>query len=638
MVYEIFSFFGLLILSLVLLYATGIIISCFFREKTLIHEYLFLKLSSAILIWVFMISIVTTKLNTIFVFLIIPIAIIVYLNRSEISFKFKINTKTLIVELSVLLGFTILAFLTNLVFVFDNDLLFYVNQHPDYYWYAQYSAGLAAGNENYLGNSNLILLSEYKGLNPYHYFELWLNFIIAKFRSTSNLLTLLLVTYPLLQTVALMGIYNIAKKLINIKHPTIIVFCLSFLIIYAAPLYFSFYENTELLKYSSGICHTSPMNFGKKYSPIYIFSFVALFLLSTKNTKESLIVLAFIPLLSIGTLPAIAMGLFIYFFIQYILTKKKNNIIYSLLSVLPSVIILIFYKWNTIHLAENIVNAENLLSHINNYGGSIVLFKNVVFRTIFPIFRVLILFSPFSIICLIYFRKNKNRIDQQLLIFSGILILCGAITSTIAFNLPDSGQLLYNIIPIVNCIIIFIVIKSLNYTSKLAYLIIFLLCVYNFSIESKYLFQQQKQYEKGTIQFTDKFKRGILNELSSSKNPKIAYLYESDSLYLNYDFELSQSPLLFTSFIKSDPIYICINTPSNKLNYSMSLYNSFFYFRSKKLSYKEKEIKSQFLSKLSFTHLLLPKNKTADDFNVNLTLKFIDDSTGYKFYRIDMLN
>ena len=193
------------------------------------------------------------------------------------------------------------------------------------------------------------------GVSPYHYFELWLNGMISWMFNISNLKGIMLLTFPLLQTTAAIGIFELIKKhSVNQKNNFFLYLTFLIALIFIQPIYFWFYDHYELLKYHQGMVNSSIFSFGRKYGAIFIFSILALDFFIDGKQKLGVISITALSILSIGILPGITFGIPIACAVLFFWNKKNNDLLkWAFIPLILGITILLFYKIFTVEETKN---------------------------------------------------------------------------------------------------------------------------------------------------------------------------------------------------------------------------------------------------------------------------------------------
>jgi hypothetical protein len=527
--------------------------------------------------------------------------------------------------------------------IFQNDSFLFQDQHPDFLFYVDFADGiLKTGNENIFRESNVFFPELFSGCSPYHYFELWLNVIVNEVFGYSSLVSLCVVTYPILQVVCLIGVIELLGKQLKFRYLLVI----SFLFLFIEPIYFSFYETNELLKYYSGYVYTSVnLGAGRKLAPVLIFLILFLKLFLENYKKESFYVLAALPVVSVGTLPGIEMGLFCYILLLAIRERSLAKYIHLLMFIaIFSISYLLFYKINTIEILKSEIEGKNIISVVLREGLNWTIFKSFIFKFVFPFVRLLVYTLPYFLLLLLGTKKSdivshykSETFEFSLLTF--FILLSGAFSVSLAYELTDSGQLLCNLIPILTLWFIMIFSKWLSDKRKYVFLfILFLLNIYNAQFN---YFQGRVNTEFFTKKYrqnlSDSFKHACVEEVQKIKKPRVAYLYENSKMAIEPRFELYYSPALFLEFSNENPESVCINNPkyinkSDKPEYFSFLWPLYIYSLDKK-EMEYPELVEGFCKTYDFDFLLLEGNEVPPFLNGEIQLLEKDRATEYSFYK-----
>ena len=171
--------------------------------------------SPRLIIIIFLVATIKTKGKTIMIFLIIPVCVLLNdLKSNSIQ-----QNKDLIVKknifsqvLLILLGS---LFILSVFFYKYYNTPYYVLPHIDYIQYSKLSAFIW---NTTIENFNIDYINtKTAGVAPYHYFEIWLNAILAKIFNQAELTQLIFGTYPLGIVLVYMGILVIASRILNPK-------------------------------------------------------------------------------------------------------------------------------------------------------------------------------------------------------------------------------------------------------------------------------------------------------------------------------------------------------------------------------------------------------------------------------------
>jgi hypothetical protein len=245
-----------------------------------------------------------------------------------------------------------LFFLINLPEIYSNG--YYIALDGDLVYYSKISAFL-----KYVGiESHNPEVFHKVSLTPYHYFELWLNALLSEFSGITSLISLKLITIPLLQSIVFFGYIEFLKPY-NIGKLQYWLFAL------LATLFSGFqpwfYKFIPLLSESD----TFLIGFFTPKVLCIIIFIQAILILYTKNKKDhAVLVLSCLPMVSIATAPGILIGSCCFLVIGMLVNHKKVNKLWLVLFVGIAAFVVGFYVLGGIANDGLILNERSSLIEI----------------------------------------------------------------------------------------------------------------------------------------------------------------------------------------------------------------------------------------------------------------------------------
>jgi hypothetical protein len=335
--------------------------------------------------------------------------------------------------------------------------------HYDFLSYARISGFMNdLGAENPNLSLNKLYPDEINIKSPYHYPEIWLNGLMHSITGKSTIKTEMLAVFPYLKGLLISVLtVSIKNRFSNIKNVN--AYFLAFILSSISGVYFSFYQDSTWLKFHDGITQSGAlMSFGRKYLFIYVFIAYG-FHVFWKSGRPSLpffMIISFIPLFSIGTLPAIlfaSAGLLVLFFLSKKINSKTNLLGFLIIASVSAFVFLFYHFLGNKTSTENI--KESLLIFDVLRETSFNNLKQLFFAIYFPGIRSLVMYIPWLLIifCLI-----KKKCSKTSIVLAFLLLLGGSIASGAAKGALDTGQFLYNILPIFNVCLSVALIDSLS--------------------------------------------------------------------------------------------------------------------------------------------------------------------------------
>ena len=513
-------------------------------------------------------AIYNTCFNTIFILYPIIVGYLIYLRYFK--FNFRISFPSILNHLGLLFYF-IPIYLLQFLFHYDfsKGALYVISD--DIYDYAATSYQLVHyGIENRTSIYSQFYPDLFTGVQPYHYFELWLNGMITAFFGGSYVYNLLFVTYPLLLWLYVLVLLALIEQFKLLKYR----YLLLIVCIFVGPLYLGVYENlfndgnffdSAVFSIPGFVKQTFVYSyFGQKHLPVYIFS--GLFILGILKTDYRLLFFAFTTLLiaSVGVFPGVVSAVFIGF----LLLIKRNKKYFRLF--IPFIVFIVLYLAFFAFFGFGVSKEISSKTSYFNYFLERLNWKGEVLRAIqkliFPITWFLILYLPYVLIIKL-FRISLSKRVVSLVYIILLSYLGGALLTLILYGL-NSDQFITNLLPLYNVVIITLLLYGTRYLlstfpKKTFYLFISIL--FCFSVVNSYhvfSFHFQPGFKRITKEvYNDQTQKQLLSSLKKHPPTFIAYLF-SDSIVKNFHPVL-QYPYLPAKYCMDNNYfqYVDINYP-----------------------------------------------------------------------------
>lgn len=548
----------------------AVVRSCFRLNQNSRFTNVFFNLFTGLTTLVFLISVISTKGVTINLLIPIIAISIIRLTKIKISkpkFNF-ISLKKLFVELFYFSAILLPFFIQEFYYFIDYSDFHFVVPHLDFNFYANISGSLTEyGVENKDRALNYLFPTLYKGVTPYHYFELWLNGFFSRLFHLSPLKTFMLITYPILKTGVFFGVLTV----INLKYEiTFKYLVFAFLFLFISGVYFQFYNEFELTKYFIGYTQSGCLSWGRKYLPLYMVSLLFLFYFFKNEYSTAFTILLLIALFSIGSAPGIITISCLC--LAYLSFKNKNY--FSLLTLAVfSFFFFLFYKIFTIDVTTEYVNNLALYKKILLDPTNILLLKRFLFAFIFPFLRVLLIYAPYFLMILIltYLSNEINKVKILMMLFIGlVLCLFSSFYAAMLNGVLDSGQLLYNNLPLLNVIIIgtFIMLYQEMKFRKILFAFLMLTAICHLIHFNTYIKENTPIAYNG---YSDIFKSECVKELEKSDKKEIIGYSMNDKNYSGGGLKAYYNiPCFFLGLNSKGAHFIDIN-PFRIIQFSKSL-------------------------------------------------------------------
>ncbi|MDD3875732.1 MAG: hypothetical protein PHT69_03870 [Bacteroidales bacterium] len=436
-----------------------------------------------------------------------------------------------------ILIFSLPFFLFEAFYFFNNEDFHYIIPFVDYIDMHNISQVITqTGQENNKYLLTNFYYPQFHGIAPYHFFELWLNGFLSYFLPLPGTLTLMLFVYPFFYFTSFIGLIAIWEQYGKLN---LFKYILSLIILITGGMYFKFYNNFQILEFYGGNVGNLMHIWGKKSAVLYPFIIAAYLSMAMKEYILSLAFWLCLGVIAIGVLPGIAGGIFIFIITNFIhksFSKKEYKTAILLYLIFIPFFGSLYFLWGNKN-EESLGFSTIIYDVITALDYDFI--KVIFFRTIFPVLRMVIIFSPFLlfIIYVLWQVKKNDKSSYKLLIqFSLInffILTVGSITGGIAsINIFSGGQFFTYLFPIFIVLTIYSFIlffssfqlKPLNFTKVIAVLffIFFILsCSYNiynnFNLQNHYKNQSLKMYDSDYLkEITEYLNNNSINPLGVS--------------------------------------------------------------------------------------------------------------------------
>jgi len=501
--------------------------------------------------------------------------------------------------------------------------------------------------------------SQFHGIAPYHFFELWLNGFLTSILPFAGTLTLMLFVYPLFYFASYIGLLAVWEHYGNVNIYKMI---LSFLLLFVGGMYFEFYLKYELLKWCGGDVGNLTHIWGKKSAVLYPFIFVAYLKFVEKKYFIATGAVLCLGLLSIGVMPGIAGGI-ILFALSNIFHKTFSKIdlkwLFILLFVFVTSFVFIYFLWG--NKSEDSLGFINIISEFFK-AFNITFIKTLFFRTVFPFLRLAVIFSPFIIFVLyVLFKKNeavKDSINdlKKLFYIIVLILLTGSLVGALAsINLFSGGQFFSYLIPVLIIFIIFIFVLefssfSLKHNSLSTYLHVFILLFFigatSYNIYNNIKLQQHyKNISLGL--YGEKYLEDVTNYLNKNNLNPLGVCFMGKEDVSNYPLDAygitgltfsGMSVKLTKKFNAVSNLSIFDLKADTSDTFSKQLFKSFEFYNFVKAQKKKNEFLSiqqsqiDFINHFSIDYALIYKNGVLPEaLNKKIKLRIDDTVSGQSF-------
>lgn len=412
------------------------------------------------------------------IFLIFPLVIIYLYRINFFSVKIFFSSNNVFLNfrtLFYLLPIYLIQFYLN--YDFTKGKLYLISD--DIYDYASTSYQLVHyGIENRTSMFSIFYPELFKGVQPYHYFELWLNGLFSSIFGGSYAFNLLFFTYPILIWIYILVLLAIIEHFKLLKYR----FILLFVSLFVGPNFFGFYDqlfnggnffDSSVFTIPGFVKQTLVFSFyGQKHLPVYIFSGLLILGILKFNFRILLFSFCLLLLSSVGVFPGVVSGFFLVWVLLFHFQRKY--IIYALPFILVLFLYVLFYTFFGFGVSEEVSIKTNYFSYFLtnlNWKGE---FIRIIEKLTFPFIWFLILYFPYFLI-LYLFKIPINKKFKTLIFFIIISYFGGALFTLFLYGL-NSDQFVTNLLPIYNISCTCFLLYGLSYlieTSKQTKIFVF---------------------------------------------------------------------------------------------------------------------------------------------------------------------
>ena len=445
--------------------------------------------------------------------------------------------------------------------------------HNDILHYLSISDGLSKyGQENFFRFKN-DLFSEFNGLIPYHYFDLWLNALISSSLSVNNFFSWHLIMHPLLLTMcalAYMSLYEVQNKL-NWKGVLL-------------ALGFCFYCGLPLEAPKFVLSAANPFLFSKSIVS-YIFIIITIIFLYRNLKLTSISTLLVLTWIYPTVAPGIYIGLTLFFTYSLLLKREGWNYNYSFALIFISAILHIgFYKtFGSKFSPESSTSIIPLsLSEIflsfKQYASQCI---KMIVRYIFPLSRLYFLNRRFL---------KVSTLEKQILEFFLVIVVSGIFFSGLPQGSLVASQFGANLMGCILIVLSFMffqkVIEEQLFISKLSVSIIVILISFSFLLSLKSGFYTKPSRIE---QFSKTYIKSVEDKVHNSANTVGVFIadsifFEGSVLNKNEDYHYVGK---YLKAIRQN-VYVINLMPDKLLDTGGSNTEMMFYDRSVFASYKRR--------------------------------------------------
>ncbi|MCS7027958.1 MAG: hypothetical protein NZ519_04270 [Bacteroidia bacterium] len=469
------------------------------------------------------VAIFYTKGKTVMIFSVLfgVLAYISYKRSLPLSSSDTSSSSQKYVILNSVLGLTaIFVFIYKLLF-FEDIVLFSTSDY-NFYAYLSYSIRVTGIEHCY---ANMVLPP--KGIQPYHYLEIWLNAGVSSITKENELSMLFVVTYPTLIFLFYLGVCDLLKYMkFDEKYIFIVAFLTTFISGFSIPqlpIYQGLYEKFHLKLFSRTLWSYSYY----KLSVIYAFTIAVIVLFARKKIDIAYLILLFLPVYYSSALIGVVGGILLVMLYEY-LVKKSISKTFVLHFTLINSVLFIFYAV----FQDREVGITPVLNLDSNWRTKI----NIIGSTGISF---LILYGPTLIVLYLFLRKFLSSFFSQVHAWLLVTVPISALGGWVIFykNL-DSVQIFHNVaLPVMNtsCIIVAVaLLKYVRYTlSIFIFSVIVGVSIYQHYVNYFYSFFDKQEKDK------EIYKARLIQAKLKNKPTHLGVFFREEYEYRNSIFYIN---------------------------------------------------------------------------------------------------
>lgn len=324
-----------------------------------------------------------------------------------------------------------LFFILNLIFyrtVGDTKI-----PHEDYLFYSQIANNLFNGYEGLNYKLYEFGIIQSKQLSPYHYFELWTSVPVISI-SGNPVWSLNLISYPLLQAVALIGLYSITNHFFHGRIKTLVT-CL--LLFFIGGLQFGFMHTFIARNFTGFVTDTALFTqFGRKYGIIYIAVYYAVIHLLNGNKSRFMIGIALAAFFYPTIAPGVVAFMLLHTFLnhRFLIAEYKKLLVPVSLALFP----LFFYLFSGM-----IAGSQNTIFDVEETSPLIAFRYNIgAWFVIITALSMGVYLLPVTV----FFRNLSENLKPYALLVP-VMLITGFIISITIVTKKDQIQFYSNTLP-----------------------------------------------------------------------------------------------------------------------------------------------------------------------------------------------
>ena len=340
------------------------------------------------------------------------------------------------------LGLAVAVYAVRYLLLYDPASPFPRTPFQDYLFYARIS-----GTMNQTGIEGTVLETVYpqfQTVQPYHYFELWLNALLVKLTGLPSLWCLYLGAYTAL--IVLVGL-GLRAVMAHFRLASGWAWGLTALLLLVSGVCWPFFARYPLTA-NGQLVASSLLLLEPKLAPVYVFLLLGTLLLLRRQYTWAGLVLATLPLVYVSTAPAIGGSLVAL--AAYLLYTRQARPADVLRLLAPIMLVVLYFAVFYLVQPKPFQLTEPDANLANEVLPKVSEAKTLVNILIGTLLNYALYFGAYVVVCAIVFTRRGSLPQwlalKPLLVWSLTLALAGAVMRTLATHFSDGYQFSANVV------------------------------------------------------------------------------------------------------------------------------------------------------------------------------------------------
>jgi hypothetical protein len=653
--FTIVSYYFIFLISCLFIYIGGYIFLRLLNVRPrVIFLHIFLSFLTGLILFSTAVSIIGAGYRTIQLLYLPLLGLLVFIYRKGQAQRF--NEETIRIESCSIKQILLYLFVSNLFafvwmclhFIKTSGFSFKLPQRDLFYYGVLSETLFSIGKENTYSVLNRFS-NDYPAMNPYHYFELWINAGLYRIWHIPPLSSFLFITIPIFVFTVTAGIMSLWEYFGKINGWKV---GMSIMLLFIYGLVFPFYRMIPKLSNIS-LLQFHLVEQGWKLGPCYFFMLSFLLMSLYKQYLWGYISICGLMIATFINVPALTGGIILSSLIflfkpTWLVTFSRNELrYYFFLSILILFSFLLVYLIRFISVEADVVNITQIFGLVN-------LFTLNKFNILFGVsLQLMIIYFPAGVLFFFLFKKEPVILTSSLrfeILFLLLISLSGLLSYTLLAGILDADQLfIYPSITALNIILIFSIIAFISAYSKRRYLSLavglffIIFCINNMS--RMWTDEKPRSFYQSTVLYSDEYLLRISKTVKDNHIEKEGGFLLGKKDYSSVFMKNTIIPRLGTylGFLRESisPVDISYNPDDTTAFGQQALKNCAlgkFIEKQKEQNVYQTPARSQadFIQKYNLSYLIISRNASPDTMLLqNAKLVITDSMSGERFVVFD---